>query len=112
MESTFGSVTMSTRTGPVDPNACFQSGANLHRILDPQAPQTDGFGQGGEVGVLQFAAVVGQASGFLLQLHHAEAVVVEEDDLDRQLVLGDRQQSPSSMASPPSPDSEITCRPG
>ena len=50
---TFGSVTTSTRAGPLDASACSSAGADLRGVLDPQAHQADGLRERGEVGVLQ-----------------------------------------------------------
>ena len=67
----------------------FERRPDLFWIFNRYAHQPDGLSERCEVGVLQFAPIVGQASSFHFQLHHAQAVVVEQDDLDRQLILAD-----------------------
>ena len=61
-------------------------GVELVGVLDADAVQAQRAGDRGEVGVVQHGAELGQPALLLLELDHAEAAVVEDDELDRQVV--------------------------
>ena len=85
-ETSSGLVTTSSSTGPGWASASRTAASSVVRVLDPNAVQPDRAGDGGEVGVVQHGAELGQPALLLLELDHAEPAVVEDDELDRQVV--------------------------
>ncbi len=61
-------------------------------LLDPHAEQPGGPGDPGEVGVGQIGAVGDDPARLHLQLDERQRAVVEHDDLDRKLLLAQREQ--------------------
>jgi hypothetical protein len=88
------------------------AGIDLGRVFEPDAADADCFGHRREIRVPELCAGVEKARGFLLELDKAERAVVEHDDFHRQAELHEAEKVAISMAKPPSPDSETTCRPG
>ena len=56
------------------------------RVLDADAAHADRLGDLGEVGVVQHRPELRQPDLLHLELDHAEAAVVEDDELDREVV--------------------------
>jgi hypothetical protein len=66
----------------------------------------------GEIRIVEGGAVFQQACRLHLQLDKAERAVVEEDDFTGNWSCRMVRKSPVSRLNPPSPESEMTCRPG
>ena len=66
----------------------------------------------GEAGVVEIRAEGDDPVSLHLQLHEGQGAVVEDDDLDRQVLLAKVSSSPISIDSPPSPERLTTWRPG
>ena len=88
-----GSTTASTSAGFVDANAASSAGRTSSGRLAPEADAAAGLGELDEVDRLELDAVLGVAQeDHLLPLDLAERVVLDDDDLDRQLVLDRRDE--------------------
>ena len=87
-----GLVTTSSSTGPGVANARWTAASSCSGSVDPDAGQAEGLRDGGQIGIGQHRAELGQPTLLLLQLDHAQPAVVEDDDLDRELVRDGRDQ--------------------
>ncbi len=75
-------------TGPLTASASIEHLAALFRVLDGETCPTAGPGEGGEVDRLQVAGELRIAQkDHLFPLDLAQRVVLDDDDLDRELVL-------------------------
>jgi len=62
----------------------------IRGVLDSYTHHADGFGNLGEVWILEVRLIVGKSCGFHLEFHHSQSAVVEHQYLNREVVLGDR----------------------
>ena len=97
-----------------DANAISMRRPDLLGRLATEADAAAGLGELDEVDRLQLDAVLGVAQeDHLLPLDLAERVVLDDDDLDRQLVLDGRDELAAiSIVKPPSPTKATTWRSG
>ena len=88
-----GSTTASTSAGFVDANAASSAGRTSSGRLATEADPAARLGELDEVDRLELDAVLGVAQeDHLLPLDLAERVVLDDDDLDRQVVLDRRDE--------------------
>src|ERR1700728_2776796 len=78
--------------GPWMLERLLESRSQISGVFDSYAHHADGLGKLREVWILQVRLIVGKSSGFHLEFHHPQSAVVEHQDLNRQVVLGQREQ--------------------
>ena len=78
--------------GPVVREGLAQGGVELAGVLDPHAVQSYRAGDLGETGVVEIRAEGDDPVSLHLQLHKGQGAVVQDDDLDRQPLLAEREE--------------------
>src|ERR1700738_4096424 len=84
----------------------------LRGVFDPNTANTDRFGHCSEIRILELGPKIEEARRLLFKLDKAECAIVEHHHLGRKAVLYQGKQIAHQHGKAPSPESEITCRPG
>ena len=112
IDSSCRTVMTSMTAGPSCANAALEAVVELAGVLDPHAVQSDGARDFGEAGVVEVGAEGEDPVGLHLQLDEAQGAVVEDDDLDREPLLAERDQLAHQHRQPAVTGELTTWRPG